>query len=77
MCNLDFNYFSFFVLILVSGSIEWTNSNWAIVSSDNHPMPVALTLILSKENVIVKIFTFIGLFGLAASLQGVAIASVT
>ena len=68
---------AFLVLILASGSIEWTNSNWAIISSDNHPMPASLALILSKESVIVRIFTFIGLFGLAASLQGVAIASVT
>ncbi len=82
--NKGYNYaiwtliiLSFLVLILASGSIEWTKSNWAIISSDNHPMPASLSLILSKDNVTVKIFTFIGLFGLAASLQGVAMASVT
>jgi ethanolamine permease len=65
------------VLLLAGGGINWTPENWAIISQDNHPMPASLALILSKEHVVVQIFTFIGLFGLIASLQGVALAATT
>lgn len=65
------------VLLLAGAGINWTAENWAIISQDNHPMPASLALILSKEHAIVQIFTFIGLFGLIASLQGVALAATT
>jgi ethanolamine permease len=65
------------VLLLAGGGMAWTTQTWAVISQDNHPMPASLALILSKENTIVQIFTFIGLFGLIASLQGVALAATT
>ncbi|WP_341226956.1 amino acid permease [uncultured Arcticibacterium sp.] len=65
------------VLLLAGAGINWNAENWAIISQDNHPMPASLALILSKEHAIVQIFTFIGLFGLIASLQGVGLAATT
>ncbi|AWV99223.1 amino acid permease [Arcticibacterium luteifluviistationis] len=65
------------VLLLAGGGMAWTAETWSVISQDNHPMPASLALILSKDNAIVQIFTFIGLFGLIASLQGVALAATT
>lgn len=65
------------VLLLAGGGITWTIENWSVISTDNHPMPAALALILGRESIIVQVFTFIGLFGLIASLQGITLASTT
>lgn len=63
---------AFLVLILAAGGISLNPQNWEIISKDNHPMPATLALILGKSNIIVRLFTFLGLFGLIASLQGIA-----
>jgi ethanolamine permease len=47
------------------------------ILEENHPMPASMALILGKENFLVQLFTFIGLFGLIASLQGIAFAATT
>ncbi|HLO45678.1 MAG TPA: amino acid permease [Leadbetterella sp.] len=60
------------VLLLAAGGINLNPENWEIISKDNHPMPATLALILGKNNTITQIFTFLGLFGLIASLQGIA-----
>ncbi len=66
---------AFLILILAAGALPLNANNWAVISNDNHPMPASMALILGKDNFLVKIFTFIGLFGLIASLQGVAFAT--
>ena len=78
-------YFAFFtllalailVLLLAAGGINWNNKENLSILEDNHPMPASMALILGKENVMVIIFTFIGLFGLIASLQGITLAATT
>jgi ethanolamine permease len=60
------------ILILASGGLALNPESWDIISKDNHPMPATLALILGKNNTITQIFTFLGLFGLIASLQGIA-----
>ncbi|MFC3813088.1 amino acid permease [Lacihabitans lacunae] len=78
-------YFAFFtllvlailVLLLAAGGINWSNKENLSILEDNHPMPASMALILGKENVMVTIFTFIGLFGLIASLQGITLAATT
>lgn len=65
------------VLFLAGGGISWSSENWEIISNDNHPMPASLALILGKNHMITQIFTFLGLFGLIASLQGVLLAAIT
>jgi ethanolamine permease len=65
------------VLFLAAGGIDWDNPASKSILEENHPMPASLALILGREHVLVQIFTFIGLFGLIASLQGVALAATT
>lgn len=67
----------FAVLIIAGGSTIWTNSNWSTMTSETngHPLPLSLEFALGKENYLVQIFTFLGLFGLIASLQGIVLAS--
>lgn len=65
------------VLFLAGGGIDWDNPASKSIVEENHPMPASLALILGREHVLVQIFTFIGLFGLIASLQGVALAATT
>ncbi|SOE23394.1 Amino acid permease [Spirosomataceae bacterium TFI 002] len=76
-------YYAFFtllilailVLTLAAGGIDWNSPASMGILEENHPMPASLALILGREHVLVQIFTFIGLFGLIASLQGVALAA--
>lgn len=63
------------ILIITIGSINWSNESFNAITVDNHPMPKALSMILGPHNPIVSLFTFIGLFGLIASLQGVSLAA--
>lgn len=78
-------YYAFFtllalallVLLLAAGGIDWQNPSSRSILAENHPMPASLALILGRNHVLVQIFTFIGLFGLIASLQGVALAATT
>ncbi|MBC7569740.1 MAG: amino acid permease [Spirosoma sp.] len=63
------------VLLLAGGGISWTQQNWAIISQDNHPMPASLALMLPKTSIVVQLFTFIGLFGLIASLHAITLAA--
>jgi ethanolamine permease len=65
------------VLLLAGGGLQWTKDTWELMVSDNnsHPLPLSLQLILTKGNALVQIFTFLGLFGLIASLQGITMAS--
>ncbi len=63
------------ILLLAGAGLKWTEGNWLIISQDSHPMPASLSMILPENSQIVKIFTFIGLFGLIASLQGVSLAA--
>lgn len=65
------------VLFLAGGGIVWNLENWETISNDNHPMPASLALILGKSHIITQVFTFLGLFGLIASLQGVLLAAIT
>jgi ethanolamine permease len=65
------------VLFLAAGGIDWGNPASKSILEENHPMPASLALILGREHVLVQVFTFIGLFGLIASLQGVALAATT
>jgi ethanolamine permease len=60
------------ILILAAGGIALNPESWEIISNDNHPMPATLALILGRNNTITQVFTFLGLFGLIASLQGIA-----
>lgn len=84
--NLSFGYNSAFwtltvlailILMFAGGGVAWTDEKWKIMTSDSHPLPASLGMILSKNSFIVQIFTFVGLFGLIASLQGVILASIT
>jgi len=65
------------VLFLAAGGIDWTLPESMDILTENHPMPASMALILGKENFLVQLFTFIGLFGLIASLQGIAFAATT
>ncbi len=65
------------VLVLAAGGIDWTLPESRAILSENHPMPASIALILGKGHILVQIFTFIGLFGLIASLQGIALAATT
>jgi len=64
------------VLILAGGGIVWSEDVWGFITLNNHPMPAILATILGKESFIVNIFTFLGLFGLIASFQGVVSAAI-
>lgn len=63
------------ILLLAGAGLEWSDETWFAISKDSHPMPATLSMILPANSGLVKIFTFIGLFGLIASLQGVALAA--
>lgn len=63
------------VLLLAAGGIDWNTPESRTILSENHPMPASIALILGKGHLLVQIFTFIGLFGLIASLQGIALAA--
>lgn len=63
------------ILVLAAGGIAWSADKWAIISQDNHPMPASLGLILDKKSWVVQLFTFIGLFGLIASLHAITLAA--
>lgn len=63
------------ILVLAAGGIAWDTDKWEIISQDNHPMPASLGLILDKNSIVVQIFTFIGLFGLIASLHAITLAA--
>ncbi len=65
------------VLVLAAGGIDWSLPESLGILEENHPMPASMALILGKENFLVQLFTFIGLFGLIASLQGIAFAATT
>ncbi len=65
------------VLTLAAGGIDWSNPASLSILEENHPMPASMALILGKGHILVQIFTFIGLFGLLASLQGIALAATT
>ena len=65
------------VLVLAAGGIDWSLSESLGILEENHPMPASMALILGKEHFLVQLFTFIGLFGLIASLQGIAFAATT
>lgn len=65
------------VLVLAAGGIDWSMPESMGILKENHPMPASMALILGKENFLVQLFTFIGLFGLIASLQGIAFAATT
>ncbi len=65
------------VLVLAAGGIDWTQPLSRSILEENHPMPASLALILGRDHVLTQVFTFIGLFGLIASLQGVALAATT
>lgn len=64
------------ILIFAGGSIVWDEEVWQFITSNNHPMPAILSTVLGKDSIIVRIFTFLGLFGLIASLQGVVSAAI-
>lgn len=64
------------VLILAGGSIIWSEEVWGFITSNSHPMPAILATVLGQEHIVVKVFTFLGLFGLVASLQGVVSAAI-
>ena len=59
------------ILILSGGSVVWNEEVWGFITSNSHPMPAILATVLGKESVIAGVFTFLGLFGLIASFQGV------
>ena len=65
------------VLVLAVGGIDWSLPESLGILKENHPMPASMALILGKEHFLVQLFTFIGLFGLIASLQGIAFAATT
>tara|TARA_R110000765_G_scaffold115285_2_gene208205 strand:+ start:1805 stop:3124 length:1320 start_codon:yes stop_codon:yes gene_type:complete len=65
------------VLVLAAGGIDWSLPESLGILEENHPMPASMALILGKGNFLVQLFTFIGLFGLIASLQGIAFAATT
>lgn len=65
------------VLFLAAGGIDWNLPESIEILNENHPMPASMALILGKEHFLVQLFTFIGLFGLIASLQGIAFAATT
>jgi len=82
--HISLGYFSSFwtllilalsILLLAGAGLAWSDQTWFIISKDSHPMPVSLSMILTTNSGLVKIFTFIGLFGLIASLQGVSLAA--
>lgn len=58
------------VLIFSAASVEWTEQSWLFVVQHDHPMPAVMVSALGQKDVIVNIFTFLGLFGLIASLEG-------
>lgn len=66
---------SFLVLIIAMGSVNLNIENWQTITTDNHPMPATLSIALGKSHIFVQLFTFIGLFGLIASLQSVALSA--
>lgn len=68
-------FLAILILILAAGGIAWNAENWAVISQDNHPMPASLGLILDKKSIVVQLFTFIGLFGLIASLHAITLAA--
>ncbi len=77
-------FFTLFVLVLAvlgvaGGSMNWTDGVWKEMTSikNNHPLPFSMALVLSRNSPVVQIFTFIGLFGLIASLQGITIAAMS
>ena len=63
------------VLVLAAGGIDWNLPESLGLLKENHPMPASMALILGKDHFLVQVFTFIGLFGLIASLQGIAFAA--
>lgn len=65
------------VLVLAAGGIDWSRPESLGILQANHPMPASMALILGKDDLLVQVFTFIGLFGLIASLQGIALAATT
>ncbi|MBO9700395.1 MAG: amino acid permease [Sporocytophaga sp.] len=67
--------FAVLILLLAGTGVGWSDEAWSIISKDSHPMPASLSMILPANSGLVKVFTFIGLFGLIASLQGVLLAA--
>jgi len=65
------------VLFLAAGGIDWNIPESLGILKENHPMPASMAIILGKNHFLVQLFTFIGLFGLIASLQGIAFAATT
>ncbi|WP_028978574.1 amino acid permease [Sporocytophaga myxococcoides] len=63
------------ILLLAGAGVRWSDESWSIISKDSHPMPASLSMIIPPNSGLVKVFTFIGLFGLIASLQGVSLAA--
>jgi ethanolamine permease len=64
------------VLFFAGSSFNWTESTWKQMTVLNdHPLPFVLKLSMGANNPLVQLFTFIGLGGLVASLQGLILAS--
>ncbi|MCX7093951.1 MAG: amino acid permease [Methylobacter sp.] len=59
------------ILMLAGGGIIWNEEVWNFITSNNHPMPAILATVLGQDSIITRVFTFLGLFGLIASFQGV------
>ena len=65
------------VFTLTAGSNLWDIEKWgALVNENEHPLPHNLATTLGTKNLVVQIFTSIGLFGLVASLQSLNLASI-
>jgi ethanolamine permease len=68
---------SFLVLFFAGSAFNWTESTWkGMTVSNDHPLPFVMKLTLGANSAFVQLFTFIGLGGLTASLQGISLASI-
>ncbi|MDI9338146.1 MAG: hypothetical protein QM539_06945 [Alphaproteobacteria bacterium] len=65
------------ILVAAGSVIHWDKTNWLTMTINNdHPLPNVLKLALGKDNILVSIFTFLGLGGLIASLQGCSLVAI-
>lgn len=62
------------ILSLLTFFVTAANINPAVLSKTDSPLPATLGVIYGAGNVLSKIMSFIGLFGLVASLHGIIIA---